>query len=250
MVAAKHGHVAVVELLLLAGADYFLRNKVRDASRCRSWYWFVMWLVVPQKGKRARDLATQPAVRALCKSFDLSLAAARNYSKHHADRLTASVGEHHAGDHSNGQVASVQGPGGAQAPASGPVAVAPLTALSNGAAHNAQHHHSHGPVTMAPVTTGAAGAAAGRSPPSLAFSQDTPVPTWSPHSPSRPSAASAQRSALLSPLTSLNASSSLSGALHSPTPEKPPKRNKQRLLAKQGPHCLQLRAFVAVCNDC
>jgi ankyrin repeat protein len=28
MVAAKHGHVAVVELLLLAGADYFLRNKV------------------------------------------------------------------------------------------------------------------------------------------------------------------------------------------------------------------------------
>jgi hypothetical protein len=204
---------------------------------------------VPQKGKRARDLATQPAVRALCKSFDLSLAAARNYSKHHSDRLTASAADHHTVNQSNGQVASSQGPGGAagaviQAPESGPVAMTPLTTLSNGAAHHAQHHtQHHAPVTVKPVTTGGTDATAGRSQPSLAFSQDTPVPTWSPHSPSRPATATVQRNTLLSPLTSLNASASLSGALQSPTPEKPPKRNKQRLLAKQGPHCLPPRGF-------
>jgi ankyrin repeat protein len=39
MVAAKHGHVAVVELLLLAGADYFLRNKVGTSYSCHSWCW-------------------------------------------------------------------------------------------------------------------------------------------------------------------------------------------------------------------
>jgi hypothetical protein len=32
MVASKYGQVAVAELLLLAGADYFLRNKVSAAA--------------------------------------------------------------------------------------------------------------------------------------------------------------------------------------------------------------------------
>jgi hypothetical protein len=36
MAAAKYGHLGVCELLLLAGSDYFLRNKVNHAIKKRA----------------------------------------------------------------------------------------------------------------------------------------------------------------------------------------------------------------------
>ena len=84
---------------MLAGADYFVRNNVspfppRHFENSNSL--LLSFSFCLQKGKRARDVAAVPHLRKLFKHFDMCIAAARLYTRHHQPASAAVIAAHAA----------------------------------------------------------------------------------------------------------------------------------------------------------
>lgn len=174
-------------------------------------------LVCAQKGKRARDVATLPALRALFKAFDLSLAAARNYTRHHAERLAAAGASASNASASAADItsAAMESNDHARSPSSSAAGVD----AGAGAVERLWSGNGH----SAPAPTSTSGLATSLAKPPVLSAPCGPV--WSPQSPSRPAP---HRHQLMSPLASLDALASFSSTvMPSPSPLKPSKRTRR-----------------------